>query len=177
MKGFTPTSYCSFCFPAGIPVASWILTFITDTWGGSKGSFSAFVPVLPPSPPELQCGEQAELSQAGQEDELRAWSERGRVNTSTWPFSFHSVLSCMLGTWTLTVTGPYGKTQIKSLRAVITQHQTKYLYPYLDSSVNTLKCVYKLLHCSHNKTFSWISLPFVCHLSSITRTDSDRVKV
>lgn len=79
---------------------------------------------------ELERGEQVELpaaaltgstrSRAGQEDELHAWSERGRVNTSTWPFSFHSVLSCMLGTWTLTVTGPYGKTQIKSLRAVIT---------------------------------------------------------
>lgn len=27
------TSYCSFCFPAGMPVASWILTLITDTWG------------------------------------------------------------------------------------------------------------------------------------------------
>lgn len=26
------TSYCSFCFPAGMPVASWILTLITDTY-------------------------------------------------------------------------------------------------------------------------------------------------
>lgn len=119
-----------------------------------------------------QAAHGAEQGRAGQEDELHAWSERGRVNTSTWPFSFHSVLSCMLGTCTLTVTGPYGKTQIKCLRPVITQHQTKYLFPYLGSSVNTLKCVYRLLHCSHNKTFSWISLPFVCHLSSTTRTDS-----
>lgn len=42
-------------------------------------------------------------------NKLHTWSDSGRVNTSTWPFSFHSVLSCMLGTWTLTVTGPYGK--------------------------------------------------------------------
>lgn len=27
------TSYCSFCFPAGMPVASWILTLMTDTYG------------------------------------------------------------------------------------------------------------------------------------------------
>lgn len=27
------TSYCNFCFPAGIPVASWILTLMTDTYG------------------------------------------------------------------------------------------------------------------------------------------------
>ena len=34
------------------------------------------------------------------------WSVSGRVKTSTCPFSFHSVLSCMLGTWTLMDTGP-----------------------------------------------------------------------
>lgn len=27
------TSYCNFCFPAGMPVASWILTLMTDTCG------------------------------------------------------------------------------------------------------------------------------------------------
>lgn len=51
----------------------------------------------------------------GQVNKLHTWSDSGRVNTNTWPFSFHSVLSCMLGTWTLTVTGPCKETKIKSL--------------------------------------------------------------
>lgn len=38
---------------------------------------------------------------------LHTWSVRGTVKFSTWPFSFHSVLSCMLGTCTLTATGPW----------------------------------------------------------------------
>lgn len=43
---------------------------------------------------------------------LHTWSVSGTVKFSTWPFSFHSVLSCMLGTCTLTATGPWrGKRQ------------------------------------------------------------------
>lgn len=38
---------------------------------------------------------------------LNTWSVSGTVKFKTWPFSFHSVLSCMLGTWTLTATGPW----------------------------------------------------------------------
>lgn len=37
---------------------------------------------------------------------LHTWSVTGTVKFSTWPFSFHSLLSCMLGTCTLTATGP-----------------------------------------------------------------------
>lgn len=42
--GLIPTSYCSFCFPAGIPVASWIFTFITDTCEEAKSSLRLFSP-------------------------------------------------------------------------------------------------------------------------------------
>lgn len=37
---------------------------------------------------------------------IHTWSVSGRVKTSPCPFSFHSVLSCMLGTCTLMDTGP-----------------------------------------------------------------------
>lgn len=49
------------------------------------------------------------------------WSVSGTVKFSTWPLSFHSVLSCMLGTCTLTATGPWGEIKEGCNRCVFTQ--------------------------------------------------------
>lgn len=49
------------------------------------------------------------------------WSVSGTVKFSTWPLSFHSVLSCMLGTCTLSATGPWGEIKEGRNRCVFTQ--------------------------------------------------------
>lgn len=52
------------------------------------------------------------------------WSVSGTVKFSTWPLSFHSLLSCMLGTCTLTATGPWGETKERWKKSVWTRKAT-----------------------------------------------------
>lgn len=94
-----------------MPVASWILTLMTDTcghiatahWPGFSSTVNSVTSSWSPT-----------------------WSVSGTVKFSTWPLSFHSLLSCMLGTCTLTATGPWG--EIKEQRcnkSVWTQTELK----------------------------------------------------
>lgn len=104
------TSNCSFCFPAGMPVASWILTLMTETCGYvAAAHWYGF--------PSIANGTTSPRSPT--------WSVSGTVKFSTWPLSFHSVLSCMLGTCTFTATGPCGETKPHCKRAVWTQPKLK----------------------------------------------------
>lgn len=91
------TSYCNFCFPAGMPVASCIFTLITETWGEIIVIYTPIMRVL-----IVHVLHKIKTNKIT----LITWSVSGTVKLSTWPLSFHSVLSCMLGTWTLTATGP-----------------------------------------------------------------------
>lgn len=54
------------------------------------------------------------------------WSVSGTVKFSTWPLSFHSLLSCMLGTCTLTATGPWGEVERDCNKSVCTQTKVKH---------------------------------------------------
>lgn len=96
----TLTSYCNFCFPAGMPVASWILTLMTDTCGDIALHIDKY---------DIHLLKQKWGDWVGgvKSQHVHTWSVSGTVKFNTWPFNFHSVLSCMLGTCTLTATGPW----------------------------------------------------------------------